>query len=154
MLPNILLYMLSTLVFIIPVESGEKVGFSMTILLAAVVSFGAISEMLPASSLNFPVIAYFLALVVSHMALDTFLTTIGRIVLIFFVFYLIEVKKKLFYFLFLLFIFSFFFCKDNSRLEKPIIIIREQIFFIIQKQLIFLKRKVFFSLQIFKSSKL
>ena len=82
MLPNVLLYALSALVFLVPVESGEKISFSITILLAFVVSFGTISELLPASSLNFPIIAYFLGAAVTQMTLDTILATVGKIALI------------------------------------------------------------------------
>ncbi|XP_075244617.1 neuronal acetylcholine receptor subunit beta-3-like [Convolutriloba macropyga] len=76
LLPNILLYILSALVYLIPPESGEKLSLSITILLAAVVSFGTISDILPASSRNFPLVAIFLGIAVTQMTLDTILTAV------------------------------------------------------------------------------
>ena len=78
MLPNILLYILPALVFFIPIESGEKISFSITILLAFVVSFGTTADLLPASSLNFPIIASLLGADVTQMTLDTILVAIGE----------------------------------------------------------------------------
>ena len=79
--PNALLYMLSGLVFVIPVESGEKISFAITILLAQFVSLGMISDMLPSSSLSFPKIGYFCEAAICHMALDSFFAIIGMMVL-------------------------------------------------------------------------
>ena len=77
LIPNILLYILSALVYWIPPDSGEKVSLAITILLAAVVAFGTISQILPASSQNFPIIALFVGVAVCQMTLDTILTAIG-----------------------------------------------------------------------------
>ena len=79
--PNALLYMLSGLVFVIPVESGEKISFAITILLAQFVSLGMISDMLPSSSLSFSKIGYFCEAAICHMALDSFFAIIGMMVL-------------------------------------------------------------------------
>ena len=70
--PNALLYLMSSLVYFLPVESGEKVSFSITILLAEIVSFGTLTEILPSSSLNFPLLAWFIFAIVCHTALGTF----------------------------------------------------------------------------------
>ncbi|XP_075244296.1 neuronal acetylcholine receptor subunit beta-3-like isoform X2 [Convolutriloba macropyga] len=72
-MPNLLLYCMSSFVFVLPVESGEKISFSITILLAEIVSFGSISDILPASSLNFPSIGYFVCAAVIQTALSSLL---------------------------------------------------------------------------------
>ena len=76
-LPVILLYLLSPFVFMLPVESGEKVSTAITILLAQVVSMGALADILPESSTTFPLLIYFLAISVVQMALNTVLSIIG-----------------------------------------------------------------------------
>ena len=75
--PIVMLYILSPLVFLLPVESGEKISMSITLLLAQIVSMGVIAEVLPASSTNFPIVSYFLCLSVFHMGVQTLLTVIG-----------------------------------------------------------------------------
>ena len=75
--PVILLYVLSPLVFLVPVDSGEKISMSITLLLAQMVSMGGISEVLPASSTNFPIISYFLGISLLHMGVQTLFTVIG-----------------------------------------------------------------------------
>ncbi|XP_063721480.1 acetylcholine receptor subunit beta-type acr-3-like [Symsagittifera roscoffensis] len=57
-LPNALLCLLSGLVFFVPPESGEKISFAITILLAQFVSLAMISDILPSSSRSFPKIGY------------------------------------------------------------------------------------------------
>ena len=76
-LPVVLLYFLSPFVFLLPVESGEKVSMSLTILLAQVVSMGALSDILPASSTSLPVIIYFLVISIVQMGFNTVLSVIG-----------------------------------------------------------------------------
>ena len=78
-MPNLLLYCMSSFVFVLPVESGEKISFSITILLAEIVSFGSISDILPASSLNFPSIGYFVCAAVIQTALSSLLAMTGKI---------------------------------------------------------------------------
>ena len=77
MLPNMLLYILSGLVYLVPPESGEKLSLAITVLLAAIVSFGTIADILPASSRNFPVVAIFVGIAVTQMTLGTMLTAVG-----------------------------------------------------------------------------
>ena len=77
-MPNFLLYIMSGLVFVLPVESGEKVSFAITILLAEIVSFGSITDILPASSLNFPWIAFFLCIAIVQIAFSSLLTILGN----------------------------------------------------------------------------
>ena len=54
-LPNLTIYFLSGLTFWIPVDSREKISFGVTLLLAQAVSFGTLSDIFPAASLNFPI---------------------------------------------------------------------------------------------------
>ena len=69
---------MSSFVFVLPVESGEKMSFSITILLAEIVSFGSISDTLPASSLSFPSIGYFVYAAVIQTALSSLLAMTGK----------------------------------------------------------------------------
>ncbi len=66
--PSKVLYILSSVVFLMPVESGEKMSVAVTILLAQVVTFQTLTDILPASSLNFPRLAYFVFLITIHLA--------------------------------------------------------------------------------------
>ena len=76
--PAALLYSLSPVVFLIPVESGEKSSVIVTLLLAQAVYMGAISEVLPASSKRFPIIAFYLGVSSLQMGIDTILTVVGK----------------------------------------------------------------------------
>ena len=79
-LPNWLLYCLSSFVFVLPVESGEKMSFSITILLAEIVSFASIADILPASSLNFPKVGCFVCVAVIQTSLSSLLAMLGKFV--------------------------------------------------------------------------
>ena len=48
--PSLLLAAISTLTMLVPVESGEKVSLSMTLLLSQALELLVLSEMLPASN--------------------------------------------------------------------------------------------------------
>ncbi|XP_075243768.1 neuronal acetylcholine receptor subunit alpha-9-like [Convolutriloba macropyga] len=52
--PFTLLYIISGFAFLIPVECGEKISFAITTMLAQMVNFGVLLQILPASSLNVP----------------------------------------------------------------------------------------------------
>ncbi|XP_075249902.1 neuronal acetylcholine receptor subunit alpha-7-like [Convolutriloba macropyga] len=67
--PNLLLYLLSSLVFAVPVQSDDKLSFISTILLAEVVTVSTLNDILPESSLGFPIIAYFVIAVIVHLSL-------------------------------------------------------------------------------------
>ncbi|XP_075250904.1 acetylcholine receptor subunit beta-type acr-3-like [Convolutriloba macropyga] len=67
--PNLLLYLLSTLVFALPVESGDKVSFISTILLAEIVTVSTLNDILPSSSLGFPIVAYFVIVIIIHLSI-------------------------------------------------------------------------------------
>ncbi|XP_075258337.1 neuronal acetylcholine receptor subunit alpha-5-like [Convolutriloba macropyga] len=69
MVPNAGLYFLTTLVFILPVESGEKASMAVTILLAQIVAFDALTNILPASSLKFPRLAHVIGTIAFHTSI-------------------------------------------------------------------------------------
>ncbi|XP_075254733.1 neuronal acetylcholine receptor subunit alpha-7-like [Convolutriloba macropyga] len=71
--PNMILYLMSGLTFLLPAESGEKVSCAVTLFLAQVVSFGTLANIFPASSRNLPVLAYFVVIVTFHMGISCLL---------------------------------------------------------------------------------
>ncbi|OWF48381.1 neuronal acetylcholine receptor subunit alpha-6-like [Mizuhopecten yessoensis] len=78
LIPASVIGLLITLVFLLPAESGERVGFSITVLLALTVFLTIVSESLPnTSDPNIPRISYLLAgdLVISTLA--TLCTVLG-----------------------------------------------------------------------------
>ena len=75
--PNLMIYLLSTLVFFLPVESGEKVSYIVTIFLAEIVNVGALTNVFPASSFGFPKLAYFILTVTVHLSLLCVATVAG-----------------------------------------------------------------------------
>ncbi len=76
--PSAVLYVLSSVVFVLPAESGEKMSVAVTILLAQVVTFQTLADILPASSQNFPRLVYFVFLITIHLALVCCLGVIGK----------------------------------------------------------------------------
>ena len=80
MFPSCSLYMLSGLILILPVESGEKVSFAVTLLLAQFVTFGTLTAIFPASSLHFPILAYFVSAVAIHMSILCCIAILGRFI--------------------------------------------------------------------------
>ena len=77
--PNLLLYLLSSLVFAVPVQSDDKLSFISTILLAEVVTVSTLNDILPESSLGFPIIAYFVIAVIVHLSLLCIVSVIGKV---------------------------------------------------------------------------
>ncbi|XP_075254613.1 neuronal acetylcholine receptor subunit beta-3-like [Convolutriloba macropyga] len=71
--PNMILYLMSGLTFLLPAESGEKVSCAVTLFLAQVVSFGTLANIFPASSRSLPVMAYFVVIVTFHMGISCLL---------------------------------------------------------------------------------
>ncbi|XP_067660183.1 neuronal acetylcholine receptor subunit alpha-6-like [Haliotis asinina] len=76
MLPLILSSFLMTGVFAVPVESGEKIGYSLTVLLSFTVLLTLISDSLPAISTRTSALQIYLTLVMNLGTLITFLTTL------------------------------------------------------------------------------
>ncbi|XP_075250326.1 neuronal acetylcholine receptor subunit beta-3-like [Convolutriloba macropyga] len=72
--PNILLYVMSSMVFWLPVDSGEKISLATTALLAEIVTFQVITDILPATSHPFPAMLYFICVVAMHIALNTLMS--------------------------------------------------------------------------------
>ena len=70
-------YMVSTLTFLIPVESGEKISFSVTILLAQMIFYGTLLTILPASSLHIPAAFARMVFVFVHLSLNCLASVIG-----------------------------------------------------------------------------
>ncbi|XP_063728700.1 neuronal acetylcholine receptor subunit beta-3-like [Symsagittifera roscoffensis] len=68
-LPCLVLYTISSLCFVLPSDATEKVSFAVTILLAEVVAFTSLSNVLPESSENTPILLYFLSAVIWHMGI-------------------------------------------------------------------------------------
>lgn len=74
MLPIILSSILVTLVFLVPVESGEKLSYILTVLLIIAVFLTIIGDTLPAISLTTSVLGIFLASTLCIATLATFFT--------------------------------------------------------------------------------
>ncbi|XP_059159002.1 acetylcholine receptor subunit alpha-1-A-like [Physella acuta] len=78
-LPIVFLSFLNILVFVIPVESGEKIGYGITVLLSLSVFMSIMGSLLPRSSLTTPkVTIYILILMVLSM-----MTVIVSIIIVF-----------------------------------------------------------------------
>ncbi|XP_063723389.1 neuronal acetylcholine receptor subunit beta-3-like isoform X2 [Symsagittifera roscoffensis] len=69
-LPCLILTLLTVLSVLLPVESGEKMGLGVTILLAQVVNLMILSGLIPTSSQNFPELGYYFLITISLIALS------------------------------------------------------------------------------------
>ncbi|CAL1535031.1 unnamed protein product [Lymnaea stagnalis] len=78
-LPVVFLSFLNILVFVIPVESGEKIGYGITVTLALSVFMSIVSGMLPRSSLNMPNLTIYLFI----LLFMSMLTVIDSIIIVF-----------------------------------------------------------------------
>ncbi|KAK3100616.1 hypothetical protein FSP39_022665 [Pinctada imbricata] len=67
--PILILMVLNSMVFVLPAESGERVGFSVTLLLSVAVYMTIISDKLPNSSKPSPILAYVLVAYLGQSAL-------------------------------------------------------------------------------------
>merc|ERR1712226_88650 len=73
--PSFGVYILSSFVFILPVQSGEKITFASANLLAQVLTLGGeVATNLPRSSQHFPVFGNYMAFMIIHMASSLILT--------------------------------------------------------------------------------
>ena len=70
-IPIMLLSFLSIMVFLLPPESGERMSYSITLLLALVVFLTIISDNIPKTSSPLSILSYFIGL---HVLLSTFIT--------------------------------------------------------------------------------
>ncbi|XP_059158996.1 neuronal acetylcholine receptor subunit alpha-6-like [Physella acuta] len=78
-LPVVFLSFLNLLVFVIPVESGEKIGYGITVLLALSVYMSIVSSLLPSSSLTTPKLTLYLFI----LLIISMLTVIDSIIIVF-----------------------------------------------------------------------
>ncbi|XP_059159000.1 neuronal acetylcholine receptor subunit alpha-6-like [Physella acuta] len=77
-LPVVFLSFLNLLVFIIPVESGDKISYGITVLLALSVYMSIVSSLLPSSSLTTPKLTLYLFI----LLIISMLTVIDSIVIV------------------------------------------------------------------------
>ncbi len=77
LVPLITIYALSVFVFFVPVESGEKLSFAITLFLAQTLNFTTLIAIFPENSRNFPLIGYFVCAVSFQLAVLCLLTIIG-----------------------------------------------------------------------------
>ena len=76
-LPILFLSFLNVLVFILPAESGERVSYAITVLLAIAVFMTIITDTLPKKSEPLPLISYFLMIDLIVSALSSLLTILN-----------------------------------------------------------------------------
>ncbi|GFO45057.1 hypothetical protein PoB_007156200 [Plakobranchus ocellatus] len=77
--PTLALSFLNILVFVLPADSGEKVGYSITVLLSVMLIMGVTTDSMPASS-QLPLITQFLASLVAVSVLSVVATVIALFV--------------------------------------------------------------------------
>ncbi|XP_075249774.1 neuronal acetylcholine receptor subunit non-alpha-2-like [Convolutriloba macropyga] len=68
-MPVVFIYFLSTLSFLLPSDSCDKLTFAITIFLAEVVTYSGLTSFLPESSDNVPILLYLLNIIMLHMGL-------------------------------------------------------------------------------------
>ncbi|XP_075242446.1 acetylcholine receptor subunit beta-type unc-29-like [Convolutriloba macropyga] len=76
-IPHTLILFLSTLIFFIPGEVGEKIGFGITVTLTIVVNLSIVSEFLPHSSTSYPKLYQFYLSSIVLSGLSLVLSTIS-----------------------------------------------------------------------------
>ena len=76
-IPVVTTYILSALTFLVPIESGERVSFAVTLFLAQILTLSTLVNIFPETSLNFPNIGLFVCQVSLHMALMCLQTIFG-----------------------------------------------------------------------------
>lgn len=76
-LPIIFMAMINLLVFILPAESGERVGFCVTVLLALAVFMTLVADNLPKTSKPMAVLSYYLMIVLILSTLMTVVTIVN-----------------------------------------------------------------------------
>ncbi|XP_053383820.1 neuronal acetylcholine receptor subunit alpha-9-like [Mercenaria mercenaria] len=76
LLPVIVLAAMAPFVFILPVESGEKIGFALTILLSLSVVMTVVSDNIPPTSTNICVLSVYLLIIFIICSLETLATVI------------------------------------------------------------------------------
>ena len=77
LLPVLFLCLLNVLVFLLPAESGERVSYSITVLLSIAVFMTIVSDTLPKTSEPLPIISYFLMISLIESAVITIATMLN-----------------------------------------------------------------------------
>ena len=78
--PTMALSFLNILVFVLPVESGEKVGYSITVLLSVMVFMTETMHLLPSSSISVPLVTQFLTMLTAISILSVVATVFSSVV--------------------------------------------------------------------------
>ncbi|KAK3769679.1 hypothetical protein RRG08_004931 [Elysia crispata] len=77
--PTLALSFLNILVFVLPADSGEKVGYSITVLLSVMLIMGVTTDNMPASS-QLPLITQFLAILIAISVLSVVATVMSLVI--------------------------------------------------------------------------
>ncbi|XP_063718891.1 neuronal acetylcholine receptor subunit alpha-9-II-like [Symsagittifera roscoffensis] len=75
--PSLLLSWLGSIIFLLPSDCGEKLGFSVTLFLALYVNQVVVSDFLPPSADSFPLLARFYTTITLIMGLSIILTVVS-----------------------------------------------------------------------------
>ena len=76
-LPSVILSILNIMVFLLPPESGERISFTLTLLLALAVFLTIMSDNIPKSSSPMPILSYLIGLQLFLSAIICFVTVIN-----------------------------------------------------------------------------
>ena len=76
-LPILFMCLLNVMVFLLPVDSGERIGFAITVLLAIAVYMTIVSDTLPKTSEPLPLMSYFLIICLIVSVLITVVTVLN-----------------------------------------------------------------------------
>ena len=76
-LPILFMCLLNVMVFLLPVDSGERIGFAITVLLAIAVYMTIVSDNLPKTSEPLPLISYLLIICLGVSVLITVVTVLN-----------------------------------------------------------------------------
>ncbi|XP_062602771.1 neuronal acetylcholine receptor subunit alpha-7-like [Saccostrea cucullata] len=76
LLPVFLLSYLNTIVFLLPVESGEKIGFILTVLLSLAVLLTIITDKIPSTSIHVSIISVYLAITLCFSVVSCILSVL------------------------------------------------------------------------------
>ncbi|XP_063713574.1 neuronal acetylcholine receptor subunit beta-4-like isoform X2 [Symsagittifera roscoffensis] len=74
--PTAMISLLASLTFMLPPESGEKIGLAITVFLALCVNLILVSEMMPATSLETPIIGQYYLMAISMVAVSLVMTVV------------------------------------------------------------------------------
>ncbi|XP_062584945.1 neuronal acetylcholine receptor subunit alpha-6-like isoform X1 [Saccostrea cucullata] len=75
--PVILISLLTNLSFLLPTDSGEKISYTLTVLLALVVLLMLVGDSMPAASKHTPIIGIYISIILMMAALGIFITVLN-----------------------------------------------------------------------------